>query len=670
AELAGDKARTKAVLERIGLPVPRGTVVTTADAAVAAARELGGPVVAKPLDGNHGRGVTLHLLNDDEVREGFEKSARIGRRVLIERQLVGRDYRLLIVGGRMVAAAERMPAGAVGDGSSTVEQLIEALNADPRRGAGHAKVLSRILVDDDLLRVLGRQGLTLDAVPESGRAVGLRDAANLSAGGEAIDRTDEVHPTIREAAEQAAGVIGLDIAGIDLIAPDIAAPLDVERSGIVEVNAGPGFRMHLAPSVGEPRDVAAPVIELLHPRGTRSTIPVLAVTGSNGKSTVVRMLGRIFERNGARVGMTTTVGVEIGGRLVKEADASGPRSARQVLADPNVDVAVLETARGGILREGLGYGIADVGVVLNVTGDHLGVGGVRTLGELAKIKSVVIRNVRRRGTSVLNADDPLTLRMTRVATGRIALFTMRGLRDAAPEVSAHAAGGDLVGTIEDGVLTVHQGGRAVPLVAAAELPSTIGGIAEFNVQNALAAAVAATAQGVAPEAVVAGLRDFESTYEDNPGRLNITRAPGFTTIVDYGHNPPALRALGRMLERMRSDHDRLIGVVSTPGDRRDEDIREVGAVAAGIFDELVFRERPDGRGRAPGGVLALLMEGATAAGMPPERISQVIDEPSAMQTALEAAGPRDLVVLLPTDVAAVWRQATTFTSRWRVEAGS
>jgi cyanophycin synthetase len=657
-QLAGDKQRTRRALAAAGLPVPAGEVVADVEEAVAAAERIGGAVVLKPLDGNHGRGVSVGLFGDEEVRRGFDLASRHARRVIVERFVAGRDYRALVVGGRLVAVAERRPARVLGDGVHTIDQLVELANADPRRGEGHALALTRIRLDEESDLVLAAQGLDRASIPGEGSVVLLHRTGNLSTGGDAIDRTDEVHPRNVAVIERAARTIGLDIAGIDLMCPDLAEPLDEVGGGILEVNAAPGFRMHLAPSGGTPRDVARPVIDMLYPRGSTSLIPVLGVTGTNGKSTTVRMIAHIFAASGKRVGATSTSGIYVDGERIAKLDASGPRSALRVLEDPSVEVAVLEVARGGILREGLAVPRLDVGVLLNVSAAHLGIGGVTKLGQLARVKSVVVRAVRRDGLSVLNADDERVARLADVAGGRIGWVTLQPLT---PWLLSRLQRGDLVAAVEAGRLVIHDGtARRHELLPVAQLPAALGGVAAFNVQNALAASAAAFARGIPPSHIAAALSTFESTFEQNPGRLNITRAPGFTTIVDYGHNPAALTALGAMLAGMRDDHERLIGVVSTPGDRRDEDIREVGRIAAGVFDELVFRERPDGRGRPSGGVVELLQEGALAGGASPEAIHIVVDERAAMDFALRAAGERDLVVLMPTDVDGTWQQVQDF----------
>lgn len=663
-QTAGDKALTKSLLAGAGLPVPRGAVVASAEEAVAAAGRLRAPWVTKPLDGNHGRGVSTGLNSPEEVRWGYEQAALHRRRVVIEEMLPGRDHRFLVVAGKVVAVAERAPASVVGDGAATIEELVRRTNQDPRRGQGHEAVMTRIVVDDHVRERLGRAGLCLSSIPAAGRVVELRATANLSTGGTAADRTDIAHPDNIAIAEQAALVVGLDVAGIDLLSPDITRSVRETGGGIVEVNAAPGFRMHLEPSTGQGRDVADPVIRSLYPRASAARIPIFAVTGTNGKSTTTRMVTSILRAHGLNVGCASTTGVYLNDRLILAADASGPKSARMLLRNPKVDAAVLEVARGGILREGLGFDVCDVGAVLNITADHLGLKGVNTLEDLAAVKSVVVANVRRKGHSVFNADDPRTLRMRRLARGRQVLFSMRGGAEMSNPVRAHVDAGGMAVVCAAGArggdLVVHrEGGRSV-LMPVADIPATLGGSAGFNIQNALAAAAMTLAFGIAPAKVVEGLRGFTSSFEQNPGRLNLYDGHAFRVILDYAHNPASLTALAAMIAEMRGTHRRVIGMVSIPGDRRNDDILAMGAIAARTFDELVFREAPDGRGRATGEVNALLTDGAIAAGAAVERVHRILDERDAAAACLEMAGPGDLVVLLPTDVAAVWSQVTSF----------
>jgi cyanophycin synthetase len=663
-QTAGDKALTKAVLAAVGVPTPRGAVVRTADDAVAEAARLGGPVVVKPLDGNHGRGVSLDLRAPDAVRWGFEQAAKHGRRIIVEEQYEGHDHRILVVGGEVVAVAQRVPAQVTGDGASTIAALIDQTNADPRRGVGHEQVMTRIAVDDHVHEMLSRAGLGLDDRPANGQVVALRATANLSTGGTAIDRTDDIHPDNASIARRAALTVGLDVAGIDFIAPDITRSVRETGGGIVEVNAAPGFRMHLEPSQGQPRDVAKAVIAQLYPPGSRARIPIVAITGTNGKSTVGRMAARIFRHHGKVVGLTNTSGVYIDDERLVAADASGPKSARMVLRDPTVEVAVLETARGGMLREGLGFDRCDVGVVLNVTADHLGLKGVDTLEDLASVKSIVTEAVARRGVSVLNGDDPLTLRMARHAGGRICYFTLQGGQALSPVLRRHVEAGGLLAAREPsprgGELVMYDRGRRSAILHADEIPATLQGLAEFNVANALAAIAIGHAQAAPHETIAAALRAFESSHADNPGRFNVHDDHGFRVIVDYAHNAAAMRAVGDLITRLRPTVGRVIGVVSIPGDRRDTDILEMGRIAAELFDDLIFRERPDGRGRAAGSVVSLLTDGALAAGFAPERLHRILSETEAIDAALRMARPDDLVLVFPSGVETAWRQVEAF----------
>jgi cyanophycin synthetase len=660
AELAGNKDAAKALLHDAGLPVPRGQVVHDADEAVRAARRLGWPLVVKPLDGNHGRGVTTGIRDEAGVREGVALAARISRRVIVERELPGNDHRILVVDGKVVAVAERVPAHVVGDGRRTITALIDAVNADPRRGDGHQNVLTRIVVDEALRGLLAQRGLDLTSVPGAGERVQLRGTANLSSGGTAVDRTDVIHPDNAAIAEQAAAVIGLDVAGIDLLSPDITRSVRETGGGIVEVNAAPGLRMHLQPSEGTPRDVARPIVAAIVPPGARSRIPIFAVTGTNGKSTTVRMVARILCEAGYRVGLTSTSGVYIDGRLHVAADASGPRSARMVLRNPTVDAAVFEAARGGILREGLGFDYCDVGAVLNVTADHLGLKGIDTVEDLARVKSVVSESVGRRGHAVLSADDPMTRRMARHAGGRVVWFSDRPDAAASEPIRAHLAEGGMAAVQEAGEIVVYRGQARLPVLPVAAIPATLEGAAEFNVLNALAATAMTASYGVPTETIAAALHAFTTSFEDSPGRLNILDAHGVRVIVDYAHNPAALTALGRLIAKMRRDGGRVFGMVSIPGDRRDCDLIEMGELAAGIFDEIMFREAPDGRGRPAGSINAMMSQGAISAGIPADRVHRLVNEEDATDECLRRARAGDMVVLMPTDVDGIWRRVNRF----------
>jgi cyanophycin synthetase len=584
--------------------------------------------------------------------------------VIVEQFYRGNDHRILVVDGEIIAVAERIPAHVVGDGQSTIAQLVERVNQDPRRGDGHEKVMTRITVDEHVIGLLAKSGLTPESVPEAGRTVYLRDTANLSTGGTAVDRTDDIHPDNATIARRAARAIGLDVCGIDFMAPDIAKSVHETGGGIVEVNAAPGFRMHLQPSEGRPRNVARPVLDMLFPKGAPTRIPILAITGTNGKSTTSRMIGRVLRTQGLTVGITSTTGIYINDERIVEADASGPWSAGVVLRDPTVDVAVLETARGGILRAGLGFPECDVGLVTNVQPDHLGLKGIETIEDLAWVKSVVVEAVRRDGTSVLNADDPNTVRMQRRAGGRIAFFSLRGGDDMPDFLRKHIEDGGLAVVREPsdrgGDIVIHDDGDSLHLMRVAEIPATLDGMAEFNAANALAAIAVCHAHGVPHQVIRTGLSTFTASFEQSPGRLNVFDGHGFRVILDYAHNPAGLRALGEMIRKMRPRHRRVIGMVNIPGDRRDEDMHEMGALAARYFDEIIFREDPARRGRRPGEIVALLAEGALSTGFPQERIRRIFNEDEAAEACLGSAEPGDLVVLTPTDVEAMWQQVLDY----------
>jgi cyanophycin synthetase len=657
-DVAGDKELTNRLLAAAGLPVPRSVSVRELDDALAAARRIGFPVVVKPLDGNHGRGVQLDLGTEDEVRAAFPAAqAEAGRGwVVVESYVTGNDYRVLVVGGRMIAVAERVPAHVIGDGSKSVAELVEETNADPRRGVGHEKVLTRIRLDEAAVELLRAQGFGLAEVPPAGAMVKLTLTGNMSTGGISIDRTDEAHPDNVDIAEEAAGVVGLDVAGIDFVAPDIAEPVRETGGAVVEVNAAPGFRMHTHPTVGEPQYVAKPVVDLLFPPGTPSRIPIVAVTGTNGKTTTARMIAHIFKGMGRKVGLTTTDGILIDERLVLVADASGPRSARMVLQNPRVDFAVFEVARGGILREGLGYERNDVGVVLNVSSDHLGMRGIDTLKQLAGVKQVVIEAVPRDGHGVLNADDPLVAAMRRHCSGELVWFSMQQGNEL---VEDHTRRGGRAIVLEAGRLgegiVLRQGRRSTLIAPTAVLPATFEGRARMNVANAMAAAAAALAAGAHVHDIRAGLRSFTTSYEVAPGRLNLFELSGFRVVVDYCHNAAGMRMLGDFVERLSEPPSggdviahRRVGVIASPGDRRDRDVRELGEVAAAHFDSLIVREDRSLRGRQPGETAKLLAAGvrtAAAAGARCRSLDVVLDELEAARLALDRANPGDLVVL-------------------------
>ncbi|HEX6370049.1 MAG TPA: cyanophycin synthetase [Longimicrobium sp.] len=655
-DITSDKDRTKRLLDRIGLAVPRGDVAHTVEEALEIAAQLGFPVLLKPLDANDGRGISGRLDTEDDVRAAWPIAVAEHPTVIVERWVGGRDHRVVVVDGRVVAVAERVPAHVVGDGRRTIRALAEEVNHDPRRDASRpAHTLMPLPLDALTERHLARGGLTFDSVPAAGETVHLRATANISTGGTSIDRTDEIHPRNASLCELATAAVGLDIAGLDVLTPDISVPFDENGAAIIEVNASPGIRMHTDPDEGTPRNVPGAVLDMLYPPGSESTIPVIVVTGTNGKTTTTRLIAHLFRQTGRRVGFTTTDGVYHQEHLLMEGDLTGPLAADIVLSDPRVEVAVLETARGGILRSGLGFDACDVGVVMNVTPDHLGMRGIHTVEQLADVKALIPASVKPGGHAVLNADDPLVLRMRACTPGEVVLFSLdAGSRT----VAEHLAGGGTAVVVEDGggreTIVLRRGGERVPLVAADEVPLTLGGAARFQVQNVMAAVAAVHAQGLGIEEIRAGLATFLPSGITTPGRMNVLRTARGRVVVDYAHNPAAVRALADFARR--SGARRCIGLVTMPGDRRDEDLRELGRAASGL-DYVIAKEHPKYlRGRPAGDVARLIGEGLQEGGLPPERWETVLSEPEAVARGLEMMEDGDLVLIVADDTAAVLAQ--------------
>jgi len=648
-EIAQDKDETKRVLEAVGLPVPHGNVAESADEAVEFAQEIGFPVILKPLDLSHGRGISARLMDEQAVREAWARSEQYGDRFIVEQFSEGRDHRVLVIGGRVVAVAERVPAHVVGDGTHTVRELIDIANQDPRRGVGHTKVLTRLACNDVTTEHLARSGLTLTSVPAAGEQVSLAATANLSTGGTSIDRTDEIHPSNVTACEMAAGVVGLDIAGIDVMTRDISVPFRENGAAIIEVNAAPGVRMHTHPTEGEPRNVGAPIIDMLYPPGAPTAIPVVSVTGTNGKTTTVRLIAHIFRHTGKTVGFTTTDGVYLNNRLVIEGDMTGPFSANIILSNPTVDVAVLETARGGIIRAGLGFDEADVGVVLNVSADHLGLGGINTLDQLADVKSVIAAVVKREGHAVLNADDPLVLAMRERSPGDIVLFSTMG-EDENPAITEHLARAGIAVLVERDTFVIRRGRLRIPIASVRQVPLMMGGAARFQRGNILAAIGTAYVQGIRYDDIRAGLLSFFPSPALTLGRLNLMRIGRGRLLVDYAHNAAAVGGLMELVASL--DASRRFGVITAPGDRRDEDIRELGRLAAGL-DRVIVKEDSDRRGREPGEIARLVRDGLTAGGMSPDAIEVVADEMAAVDRLVAMLEDHDIGVVLADDVPGV-----------------
>jgi cyanophycin synthetase len=662
-ELAGDKSMTHRLLADLAIPVPRQEVVTSLEAALQAAERLGYPVVVKPKDGNQGRGVSTGLTGPEQVRSAWGRAREISRQVLVESHQAGCDYRILVVGGRVVAVAQRIPGHVVGNGVQTVRELVEQINSDPRRGHGHEKSLTRIELDDEALRLLAEAALRPSSVLPKGEVFYLRTTGNLSTGGTAIDRTDEIHPDNRRMAERAARAIGLDVAGVDFLSPDIAESYREVGGAIVEVNAGPGLRMHLDPSEGLPRDVAGSVIEMLFPRGRPARIPLAAITGTNGKTTTTRMVGHLLSLAGFNVGMATTDGVYIDGARIAEGDLTGPWSSRLVLRDPTIDAAVLETARGGILRAGLGWSKCNVGAVLNVAEDHLGLGGVEDLDALARVKQVVVEVAR--DYCVLNGDDPRVARMASASPGQAIYVSLEPQHGRGGRVTRHIRARGKAVVLEgetggDRLVSFHDGGVQIPLLWVRQIPAALGGSALHNVQNAMFAAAIAHGLGVSLEVIRQGLRTFEMGFEATPGRLNFYDRHPFKVLLDYAHNAHGMAAIAQTAANLPVE-GRRIAVLAAPGDRRDEDIRALARAAAPVFDLFLLREDDDRRGRAPGETGEILRQGFLEAGVPAERILPgVFGEEEAIDRALRLARPGDLLVTFGDKLDRSWRQITSF----------
>ncbi len=643
-ELASDKEGTKRILRDAGIPVPRGTVIYYLDELEQAIEDVGGyPIVIKPLDGNHGRGITINISTWELAEEAYDAAKEVSKGIIVERYYRGRDHRVLVVNGKVVAVAERVPAHVVGDGESTISELIEETNRDPRRGDGHENILTRIELDRTSWELMERQGYDLETVLSKGEICYLKATANLSTGGTAIDRTDEIHPSNIWIAQRVAKIIGLDIAGIDVVTSDISKPLRDVDGVIVEVNAAPGFRMHFCPSEGIPRNVAEPVLDMLFPPGTPSRIPILAVTGTNGKTTTTRLLAHIFKQTGRTVGYTTTDGIYIGGYLVEKGDTTGPQSAQTILRDPTVEVAVLETARGGILRSGLGFNECDVGVILNVAADHLGIGDIDTVQDLAHLKSVVVESVQSNGYAVLNADDPLVSAMATRVKAQVAYFSMDPENEL---IRTHTQQGGLAAIYENGYLSILKGDWTLRIEQAVNVPLTMAGRAPFMIANALAASVAAFAHGIRIEDIRTALLTFQASVGQTPGRMNLFNLGHFHTMVDYAHNPHSYEAIGGFVRNWPGQR---IGVVGGPGDRRDEDFMVLGQLSAKMFDRILVKEDNDKRGRPAGDAARLIVEGIEAA-QTGVAYEVILNETAALNQALDTAPAGSLVVIFPESV--------------------
>ena len=644
-DIAGDKSATKKLLGEMGVPVPKGYKIRDEEDLEDAVENIGFPVVIKPLDGNHGKGATVGIKTLEHARAAFEKAKEYSRWVIVEQQLVGNDFRALVVNNRLIAVAERVPAHVVGDGKQTIQQLIDDTNADPRRGYGHENVLTQIAVDSQTLRCIAAAGYELESVLPKGEILYLKTTANISTGGTAIDRTDEVHPQNVFLFERIARIIGLDVAGVDIIAPNVAEPLSENGGGIIEVNAAPGFRMHLAPSEGIGRNVAEHVVEMLFPPGTPSRIPIFSITGTNGKTTTTRLIAHVLRNSGKTVGFTTTDGTYIGNTKITSGDNTGPVSAKLVLRDPTVEVAVLETARGGIIRAGLGFDYCDVGIVTNVAADHLGLKDVNTLEDLARVKSVVPRSVGRKGYAVLNAEDKLVYEMKELVDGHLVYFSMD---ENHPNIQRQARRGRVSCVYENGFVTILKGKWKVRIEKAVNIPLTYGGRAEFMIQNVLAATLACFVHGVSLEDIRVGLTTFTPSLAQTPGRLNFIEIKDFTVLMDFAHNPAGFIGLQKFIGKLQFKHK--TGIISGVGDRRDEDIKEMGKLSGETFDKIILRRGDYLRGRTEKEVLELLQKGIKASKKKPT-VEIVLESKDAIYRAFKKAKKGELVAILADSVA-------------------
>ena len=660
-ELAGDKEETNKILASLGLPVPRQELAQNEEGAIRAARRIGYPVVTKPYNGNHGRGISIRLTTEEEVRAGFLAAKEHSRTVIVETFVEGDDHRLLVVNGELVAATRRTPGHVVGDGVRTIKALVQEVNEDPRRGVGHEKVLTRLMLDAQAELMMTREGFTEASVPPAGMIVALRSTANLSTGGTATDVTDIIHPDNRDMATRAIRAIGLDVGGVDFLSPDITESYRTVGGAICEVNAAPGFRMHVHPSEGTPRDAAGPVIDMLFPTGTPSRVPVAALTGTNGKTTTARMLAHIAKMAGYTPGLTTTDGVYINGQRTVEGDMTGPVATRMVLADPHIDLAVLEIARGGLLRAGMGVPFVNVGAVLNVQSDHLGLKGIDTLEQLAEVKRILVEVAR--DCAVLNADDAQVLKMSAYTEAKTICYVTMNPQHAL--VKEHIRAGGRACALEAGIngqmITLYDKGSHIPLLWTHLIPATMEGRALHNVQNAMFAAAMGFSMGIKLDAIRMALRTFDTTFFQAPGRMNVFDKHPFKVIFDYGHNAHAVGVMADLACALDVTGRRIV-VLAGPGDRRDEDLVAIADTVAGRFDHYICR-RDDGlRGRDGDEVPRIMAKALEAKGVPASAISIIPDEQAATEAALRMGQTGDLLLVFADALTRSWKQIIKFQS--------
>ena len=638
-ELACDKEDTKYLLEQAEVEVPRGDIIRRESSLKDACRYVGFPLVIKPINGNHGRGITVDINSYEEALVAFKEAQEVSRSVIVEKYITGDDYRLLVINNKLVAAAKRTPAHVIGDGKSTIQELIDEVNKDERRGYGHEKVLTMIKVNTLTETLIAAKGYTLETVLEKDEVMVLKDTANLSTGGTAEDVTDIVHPANVFMAERISKIIDLDICGIDVMTSDISKPLSDTGGAVLEVNAGPGFRMHLAPTEGLPRNVAAPVIDKLFPPGSTSRIPIIAITGTNGKTTTTRLIAHMAKMKGYKVGYTTSDGVYIQNRLLMTGDCTGPASAEFVLKDPTVNFAVLECARGGLLRAGLGFKNCDIGIVTNVAADHLGLKGIHTIEQLAKVKGVIPETVLPDGTAILNADDELVYGMRKNVDCNVALFS---LDENNPHIKAMQKRGGICAIYENGYITLCRGEWKMRIIKAVNVPLTFGGKATFMIQNVLPAVIAAYLKGFTLEDMKVALETFIPSASQTPGRLNLFKFKNFQILVDYAHNPAGMRALKQFVDNLEATEK--VGIIAGIGDRRVEDNNEMGALAAAMFDEVIIRQDKQLRGKTEEELIKMLEDGIKMHD-PDKKTTVIPSEKEAILHAVENAKEGSLIVL-------------------------
>jgi cyanophycin synthetase len=630
-EIACDKEETKNLLDAAAIPVPKGMIIYDEEDLHSAIKRIGFPIVLKPVNGNHGRGATINISNIEDAKVALQAAKKVSRAVVCERFITGFDFRLLIIDYKLVAAAKRTPASVVGNGKNTIQQLIDDVNTDPRRGYGHEKVLTAIKVDDMTLNILRDKNYSLETVLPEGEVLYLKSTANLSTGGTATDITDHVHPYNIFMAERIARIVGLDICGIDIMAPDIETPINENGGAILEVNAAPGFRMHIAPTEGLPRNVAEPVIDMLFPPGTSARIPIISITGTNGKTTTTRLTAHLVKTMGHKVGFTTTDGVYIQNRMLMSGDCTGPVSAEFVLKDPTVDFAVLETARGGILRAGLGFSECDTAIVTNIAADHLGLKGINTLEDMARVKSVVPRSVKKTGYAILNADDDLVYAMKEEMECNIALFS---LDEKNPRVIKHCNEGGLAAVVENGYVTICKGNWKIRVDKVINIPLTFSGKAVFNIQNILPAVIAGFVHGFKIEDMRIALETFIPSPTQTPGRMNLFQFRNYQVMVDYAHNSAGFAAISKFLEKIEAKPK--VGIIAGVGDRRDEDIISLGKIAGGMFDEIIVRQDKNLRGRTEQEIIDLMLKGVHEID-PNKQVTVIRTEKEAIEHAIKNA---------------------------------